>query len=130
MKPIKFLLLLILLCGSLILGGCANNQAGPAQAIEGYFQALANKDKDKLVNLSCNAWEENALVELDSLAGVTAELNEMSCQESGKEGEDSLVNCNGSLELNYDGEIQALDLSGRVLVARYEDGEWRACGYK
>jgi hypothetical protein len=122
---------ILLLAGFAILvqAGCAS-QSGPAQAIEGYIQALANKDQDTLVSLSCNAWEESALMELDSLTGVTAVVQDLSCQETGKDGEDSLVSCTGKLVLNYNGELQDLDLSGRILIAHQEDGEWRACGYK
>jgi len=129
MKQIKFKWILLAGLAMLILVGCTS-QSDPAQAIEGYINALATKDKDTLVNLSCNAWEESAMLELDSLTGVTAEVKDLSCQESGKDGEDSLVTCSGKLVLNYNGELQDLDLSGRTLIARQEDGEWRACGYK
>ena len=129
MRRIKFVLILLAGFALLILIGCSNQNA-PAQVIEGYIQALANKDQDTLVSLSCNDWEESALMELDSLAGVTAQVKDLSCQETGKDGEDSLVTCTGKLELNYNGELQDLDLSGRTLIARQEDGEWRACGYK
>lgn len=113
----------------LFLAGCSS-QGGAAQAVEGYLQALADKDQDTLTNLSCNAWQESALMELDSLVGVTAEAQDLACQESGTDGEDTLVTCSGKLVLNYNGELQDLDLSGRTLVARQEDGEWRVCGYK
>lgn len=113
----------------LILAGCSS-QGGAAQAVEGYLQALADKDQDTLTNLSCNAWQESALMELDSLVGVTAEAQDLICEESGTDGEDTLVTCSGKLVLNYNGELQDLDLSGRTLVARQEDGEWRVCGYK
>ena len=130
MKQNRYVGLLLIFLMTLVLASCGNSQSEPAQAIEAYFQALAAKDRDALVNLSCNEWEENALVELDSLTGVSAEVNELNCQASGQEGDDRLVNCTGGLELNYNGEIQALDLSARTLIARQEDGEWRACGYK
>jgi hypothetical protein len=113
----------------LLLAGCSS-QGGAAQAVEGYIQALADKDQDSLVNLSCNDWQENALLELDSLVGVTAETQDLTCQESGTDGADTLVTCSGKLVLNYNGELQDLDLSGRTMIARQEDGEWRACGYK
>lgn len=129
MKQIRCKWILLAGLAALILVGCTS-QSGPEQAIEGYITALANKDKDTLVSLSCNAWEENALLELDSLTGVTAEIKDLSCQVTGTDGDDNLVTCNGKLVLNYNGELQDLDLSGRTLIAHQEDGEWRACGYK
>lgn len=103
---------------------------GSAQAVEGYYQALAEKDKDRLINLSCVDWEQSALMELDSLTGVGSELNEIKCQETSIEGENSLVTCSGELALDYNGELQSLALDGRTIVVRIEDGEWRVCGYK
>jgi hypothetical protein len=129
MKHNKLATILLIGLAALILAGCSS-QGGAAQAVEGYLQALADKDQDTLVSLSCNAWEESALMELDSLVGVTAETQDLSCQESGTDGEDTLVTCTGKLVLNYNGELQDLDVSGRTMIARQEDGEWRACGYK
>lgn len=129
MKHNKLATILLIALACLILAGCSS-QGGAAQAVEGYLQALADKDQDTLVSLSCNAWEESALLELDSLVGVTAETQDLSCQESGTDGEDTLVTCTGKLVLNYNGELQDLDVSGRTMIARQEDGEWRACGYK
>ena len=129
MRQIKFKSILLIGLAVLVLAGCSS-QNDPAQAIEGYINALAAKDKDALVSLSCNAWEENALLELDSLTGVTAEVQDLSCEVTGADGEDNLVTCTGKLVLNYNGELQDLDLSGRTLIAHQEDGEWRACGYQ
>ena len=129
MRKIKLIGGFLLLLTSALLAGCAS-QNGPTEAIEGYITALANKDQEALVGYSCNAWEENALLELDSLTGVTAEVQDLDCQEKGTDGEDKLVTCAGKLVLNYNGELQDLDLSGRTLIAHQEDGEWRACGYK
>jgi hypothetical protein len=129
MKQNKLATIFLITLAGLILAGCSS-QDGAAQAVEGYLQALADKDQDTLVSLSCNAWEESALMELDSLVGVTAESQDLSCQESGTDGEDTLVTCTGKLVLNYNGELQDLDVSGRTMIARQEDGEWRACGYK
>lgn len=130
MKHMNLRWILLVGIAMLTLVGCSDPQDNPAQAIQGYIQALADKDQNALVNHSCNAWEESALIELDSLTGVTAQVVDLVCQEIGKDGEDSLVTCTGKLELNYNGELQDLDLSGRTLIARFEDGEWRACGYK
>lgn len=113
-----------------LLAACSGNQGSPTQAIESYIQALADKDQDKLINITCNAWEEGALMELDSLTGVTAQVKDLACQAISEEDTESLVTCNGKLELNYSGELQELDLAGRTWIARLEDGEWRACGYK
>ena len=115
---------------SLLLAACSSGQDGASQAIEGYLVSLSNKDSAQLSNLSCSGWEQQALVEMDSLAGVGSKVENLSCQAAGQDGTDTLVSCTGSLALDYNGEAQQIDLSTRTYIARQEDGEWRMCGYK
>jgi hypothetical protein len=114
----------------LVLSGCKSEEGAAAAAIESYIQALSGKDANKLSNLSCAEWEQSALTEMDSLTSVGSKVENLSCQESGKEGTKNFVNCTGALALDYDGEIQRIDLSTRTYIAVEEDGEWRMCGYK
>ncbi len=122
----KLLLLIVII---VTLAGCGGSSGSAADAVEAYLQALVAKDQDQLVNYSCTDWEEQAIIELDSLVTVTAELQDMQCQVASEVNTDALVTCSGKLVFNYNGELQELDLSTRQYVARQEDSQWRMCGY-
>ncbi len=113
-----------------LLTACTGGSSGAEKAIEAYIQALANKDSVQISNLSCADWEPNALVEIDSLVGVGAKVENLACKISGESGADTYVSCTGNLALDYNGEAQQIDLSSRSYIARQEDGEWRMCGYR
>ncbi len=114
---------------TLLLTACSSGKPGAVRAIEAYIQALSDKDEAQISNLSCSGWEADAIVELDSLAGVGSKVEGLNCSESGQSGADTYVSCTGKLALDYNGEAQQIDLSTRTYVARQEDGEWRMCGY-
>jgi hypothetical protein len=127
------LVLIILLAASTLLAACAAPGSGgsPAvQAVQAYLQALVSKDAAKLSNQSCKAWESDAILEMDSFQAVTATLEGVSCQETGKDGSTSLVNCKGNIVATYNNEKQNLDLSPRTYKVVQEGGEWRVCGYQ
>ena len=111
------------------LTGCQSEQSGAIKAIESYIQALSDKDSVQISNLSCADWEQSALLEIDSLTGVGSKVANLSCEQTGQEGIDTYVSCTGTLDLDYNGEGQQIDLSTRNYIARQEDGEWRMCGY-
>lgn len=115
----------------LFITGCANQTSeGAADAAENYIRALASQDKAQITNLSCKEWEESAILEVDGLLSVEAEIANLSCEVTGEEGEDTLVSCSGSLDLTYNDEIRSIDLSRRTYYLREEDGQWRVCQYK
>ena len=66
---LRSLLILLLFSGVF---SCAGKDAtgGAGGAIEGYLEALVNKDSERLVNFSCSAWEPQAHLELDSFGAV------------------------------------------------------------
>ncbi len=115
---------------SLLLAACGSSQNGAVTAIEDYIKAESNLNEAQVSNLSCADWEVSALVEVDSLAGVSAKVENLACQQAGQNGADTYVACTGTLALDYNGEIQQIDLSDRTYIARQEGGEWRMCGYK
>lgn len=122
---VPFILLLIILtaCGS-------KPAASAADGTYAYLQALAAKDKEKVVSLSCKSWEEQANLEVDALMSVDAALNNVTCKETGQDGEAILVVCNGTLDLTYNNEIRAIELDKRTYTMQMEDGQWRVCSYK
>lgn len=124
--------LVIFIVSLLLLGGCAQGNGGDAaaQTVEAYLQALVDGNVDQMANLSCKDWEEQAMLELDSFQGVEASLADVSCQQTGTEGETSLVECQGKIQATYNNEQQEFDLSGRVYQVAQEGGELRVCGYR
>ena len=128
MKKILFITLLFSL--SILLAACTSGgSAGAAQAVENYLTALVEKDADRLINLSCAAWEEGALTDSRAYDGVEAKLEEMQCSVSGSEGEYTLDACSGNIIATYSGEDRPLPLDARQYLTLEEGGEWRMCGY-
>jgi hypothetical protein len=119
----------IVLIYSILLVGCKSEQNGAVQAIKAYIQALSNKDTAQISNLSCSDWEQNALLEVDSLTALGSKVVDLSCSQSGQEGNDIYISCTGTIDLDYNGEAQQIDLSTRTYIARQEGGDWRMCGY-
>lgn len=113
-------------CGA---GGAADNNTAP-KAIESYLQALVTQDQAKLTTLSCAVWEEQAKLEVDSFQAVKASLDGLVCKDTGKDGDASLVVCDGKIVATYNNENQEIPLNARTYKAVQEGGEWRMCGYK
>jgi hypothetical protein len=79
--------------------------------------------------LSCAEWEENALLELDSFMAVDAALQDMTCSQTGTDGEKALVTCQGKIITTYNQEKSEIDLSSRTYEMTQSAGEWLVCGY-
>lgn len=127
MKRLFYLFALIALLSVSCSPADSSDAAG---VLEQYIQALANKDKAVITNLSCNEWEESAILEVDALLSVEAVIKDLACEISGEDGEDIFVVCGGSLDLTYKDEIQSIDLSRRTYTLRHIDGQWRVCSYE
>lgn len=69
----------------LLAAGCAGSSS-PALAVQNYFRALAAKDSQKAIGLSCAAREEGARTDADTFSMCPATLEKMSCQVSGCRG--------------------------------------------
>jgi hypothetical protein len=126
----KLHIFIILILSSIMLLGCGSGKNDAAHTIEAYIQALSEKDSNQISNLSCSDWEQNALIEVDSLTSVGSKVENLKCEEVGQDGDDTLVSCTGALVLDYNGEAQQIDLSSRTYIARNDGGEWRMCGYR
>ena len=129
MKRTILILMLLILVIALLLAGCGGG-ADSAAGAERYFQALVAADENQLVDASCAAWEQSARLELGSFTAVSVELQDLACQETGQEGETSLVACSGTIVANYGNEVLEIDLGERVYEVIQEGGEWRLCGYR
>lgn len=116
---------------SIILSACgAGNSNSAADAVESYITALANKDEATLIPLSCADWEDDARIELDSFQLVEVTIDGMSCQQSGADGDKTLVDCTGTLNMSYNGEPQSLDLADRTYEVIEQNGDWLVCGVR
>ena len=126
MRKLVFLLSLIFITN--MITACASNTDAPAKAVENYLNALVNKEADRLPTLVCGEWEQDALVELDSFQAVTARLEDVSCSQTGTDGDTSLVLCTGNIVATYNDEDQHLDLSTRTYQVVQQGGDWLVCG--
>ena len=123
------LTILLLLVANLFLTACAaDDDRAPAKAVEEYLNTLVAKDANRIPTLVCGDWEEQALIELDSLQAVTARLDNVACTQTGSDGDTALVNCSGKLIATYNNEDQELDLSVRTYQVVQQDGDWLVCG--
>lgn len=123
------LVLLLTLVIALLLTACvSSNMNAPVNAVENYLNALVEKDADRLSTLVCGAWEDEALIELDSFQAVTTRLEGLACEQTGTDGSITLVHCNGSIIASYDTEDQEIDLSVRTYEVTQEGGDWLVCG--
>jgi len=123
-----FLILSILFLPNILLTACASSSDAPAKAVEDYWSVIAAKDADRLPTLVCGDWESDALTVLDSLQAVTARLENVSCSQTGTDGDIALVNCTGKMILTYDTEDQEIDLSVFTYEVIEEGGDWLVCG--
>lgn len=109
---------------------CTGSGDTPAQVIERYYQALADKDQDLMITLSCGEWEANALMELDSFMNVETTLEDLTCQTINLGETEAQVTCSGAISATYDGEARLFPLSAQTYLVVQEAGEWRMCGYQ
>jgi hypothetical protein len=124
----RVLILTLALLAAACSGGAQKSPA--AQAVEDYWRAMVAQNSDALSKLSCSDWEPQAIMELDSFQAVKASLENMSCAESGEEGSDVLVTCQGKIVATYNNENQELPLDKRSVLVRQVGGEWLVCGYR
>jgi len=125
------LLFAILLFSTLVLSACKpSGDSGAGKAAEAYLNALVEGDGDRMSSLSCASWEENALLELDSFMAVQAELQDLSCSQTGNDGDIALVKCSGKILTTYNEEKTQIDLNTRTYEMTKSAGEWLVCGYR
>ena len=111
-------------------GSATPSKSGAAMAVESYYQAMVAKDAAKMSAISCKDWESQALLEMDAFQAVKAELEGLSCKDSGTDGSATLVGCTGKINVTYNTEQQVIDLSRQTYKVVQEGGDYRVCGYK
>ena len=127
----RIIFFILIMALALVLAGCSSNSKSPAaQAVESYLNAMIGKQADTLSALSCAAWEEQAILEMDSFEAVSASLDGLSCSEAGTENGQTLVTCQGKILTSYQGEAREFDLSRWTYQVAQEGGDWRVCGYR
>lgn len=116
----------------IFLSACSSPSNGneSALAVESYLKALVNKDSSALSTLSCEDWEAQAAMELDSFQAVKTELQDLSCQKSGTEGDMEVVTCSGKINATYNNENMQVDLGKRAFLVKRQGSDWQVCGYK
>jgi hypothetical protein len=126
--------LCLALCGLTLLacqsGGGATSNGAAAKVVESYLQARAQSNLDKMINLSCAAWESQARVEATSFKSMKATLDGVSCKDNGADGNATLVACQGKIVTTYNGESRNWSVSDHQYKVVQDGGEWRMCGYK
>lgn len=115
----------LLLISVLLLAACAE-ESDPSTAIEGYLQAWVDGDAERMASLSCADWESQVRIQSQSFVAAEAKLEGLSCQRSGSDGDVALVACDGTIVMDYNGEIREWTLE--TYRAVQEGGEWRFCG--
>jgi len=124
----RFAVLALLALGAFALAACADSGSA-SDAIEAYLRAKVEADADKMVALSCSAWEAQALEQAASFKSVRAELEDMACEAGGEDGDYTLVTCTGTLIIHYGGEEpRRQPLGGTTYRALDDGGEWKMCG--
>ncbi len=118
------LLVLLAACSS------APDASTAAKNVETYLQARTKSNVEKMISLSCSAWEPTARIEATSFQSMEAKLDGVICTTSGSEGNSATVMCTGKIVTSYNGESRDWRLDQRSFVSALEGGEWRMCGYK
>ncbi len=130
MTKTKWLFLTLALVSLLTLVACAGSSTAPADAVAGYWQAMVAKDSARLSNLSCAAYEAQALITLESFGAFEPELSDLACEVVEVDGDNASVKCAGKIEVSYGTEILTIDLAEHNYAAVKEGGDWRMCGAK
>lgn len=101
--------------------------ADPADTIETYIKARIEGNADKMRAVSCADWENQALIQADSFKALNPEIEGMVCRRlDRREGEFTLVGCEGKIVTTYNGETREWPLGTYRLIQ--EDEEWKMCG--
>ena len=125
----KRLMWLIGVISVLTLAACSQPE-GPGKVAESYWQARVASDLNKMLSLSCKAYEGDARTEAVSFQSMKASLEGMACTADSEQGNDAVVSCKGDLKTTYAGETRTRSLADKKIKLLKEDGQWKVCGYQ
>jgi hypothetical protein len=94
--------------------------------VEAYFQAIIDDQPERLAELSCAAWESDALTAATSFRNTGAALEGMQCEAAGEDAGYQIVQCQGRIVVVYQGEERAFPLARYRVIQ--ENNAWRMCG--
>ncbi|MCC7450225.1 MAG: hypothetical protein IT324_22595 [Anaerolineae bacterium] len=125
----KRLMWLTGIIGILTLAACSQPE-NPGKVAESYWQARVASDLNKMLSLSCKAYEGDARTEAVSFQSMKASLEGMACTADSEQGSDAVVSCKGDLKTTYAGETRTRSLADKKIKMLKEDGQWKVCGYE
>ena len=129
-KPSRFYILLpIVLWMSLMMSGCSSSSLNATGAVESYLEALAAKDLNQMINLSCSDWEADAKLEFNSFAADKIRLEEVECLENRQDDDLSIVECTGRIVASYGAEDLVIELEEWTFRVLHQGGETLMCGH-
>jgi hypothetical protein len=111
----------------LLLAACSGSGGdAPSAAMMAYLQARVEADAAKMQILSCADWEAQAAIQAQSFRAMNAQLKDVTCTTGDKDGDFTLVKCDGKIITSYNGENREWELGSFRMTQ--EDGEWKMCG--
>ena len=128
MRKSVYLMLLTLLVLSVVLTACSKMESSPANTVQAYWQAVVERDRDSISQLTCADYEAAALTNFDSFQSVDIKLEGISCMSSENPDGSTEVTCNGLLKASYGAEETDFDLSIHHYQLINEKGSWLICG--
>ncbi len=114
------------LCVCMLLLAACSQGSDPSKAMMDYLQARVEANTDKMRRLSCADWESQALIQAESFRSMNAQLQNVSCSTGSKDGEYTVVKCDGRIVTTYNGEKREWELGSYRM--KQEDGDWKMCG--
>jgi len=121
-------LIIFLICcftAPVILIGCSQ-PSDPTNVVMDYWTARVESDASRMQQLSCAAWEAQAIVQARSFEAMNAQLEDVSCRVVEQSEQQARVACDGRIITSYNAENREWELTPLLLVL--EQGEWRICG--
>ena len=110
--------------------GIISQKDEAVRTVEQYLQGLVDHNSNQVSNLSCSAWESEALMEVDSFQLVKVSLQDVTCSVIEEDAEGITVHCSGAIVTSYNNELTHIDLDQRNFFVKQENGDLFVCGYR
>jgi len=98
----------------------------PEETVYAYLQARTESDTIAMQDLSCAAWDSQALIQSQSFRAMSAQLKDVNCVTASSTDDSAVVTCEGVILTTYNGQNREWPIGGFALVL--EDESWRICG--